>query len=516
MIILKVHRLKIKHTMGLRRNPPKRADVRTSLAQWHEPTVDWCNHNVARVVIDMLPDVALLNIFDFYLEEKYIDPIDPLNEPPIEVWRTLAHVCRKWRNIVFESPRRLDLRVCCRPSTPVREMLDIWPNLPIIVWFDEQEDADNTIAALEHNDRICGIYLWQIPNSHPEQVLAAMQQQFPALTQLLLGFGPFGRETAPLHPDSFLGGSAQRLQLLYLDHFPFPGLPTLLLSATHLVTLVLWRIPHSGYISPEAMVTGLSVLTRLKTLSIGFESPRSHPAKKSRRSPPTRVLLPVLNHLLFSGVSEYLEDLVSWIDAPLFNSLYITFFHRLIFDTPQLAQFISRTPEFKVLKNARLNFYDPSASITLQSKSGSGNLVLNILSRKPDWQLLSLARLCSSSFPQALIPVERLSIDLEMFGASPPLPWQDESSQWLELLHSFTGVKDLYISSELTPRIASALQEPVGEGMTEVLPSLRALFLSESSSGSIPEAFGKFIAARQRAGHPISVSRWDDGLDDEG
>ena len=496
--------------MGLRRNPPKGADVRTPLARWHESTVDWRDHNVARVAIDMLPDVALLNIFDFYLKEEYVDPIAQIDKPPIEVWCTLAHVCRKWRNIVFESPRRLDLRVCCRHSTPVREMLDIWPNLPIIVWFNGQEGADNTIAALEHNDRICEIYLWDISDSHSEQVLAAIQQQFPALTQLILGFDSFGRETAPLHPDSFLGGSAQRLQSLILFHIPFPGLPTLLLSSTHLVSLVLWTIPHSGYISPEAMVTGLSVLTSLKRLAIGFKSPRSHPAKKSRRSPPTRILLPVLNNLQFSGVSEYLEDLVSRIDAPLFKSLDIDFFHRLIFDTPQLAQFISRTPEFKVLHEARVGFFDLSASITLQSKSGFGYLVLNILSRQPDWQLLSLARLCSSSFPRALIPVERLSIEMSRVSP-PPLPWQDESSQWLELLHQFTGVKDLYVFSELTPRIASALQEPIGEKVTEVLPSLRAFFLQESPSGSVPESFGKFVAARQLAGHPISVSRWDEG-----
>jgi hypothetical protein len=191
----------------------------------------------------------------------------------------------------------------------------------------------------------------------------------------------------------------------------------------------------------------------------------------------------------------------------------MTFFHRLIFNTPQLAQFISRTPEFQALHEARVGFSDPRASITLQSKSGSGNLVLNILSRQPDWQLLSLARLCSSSFPQALIPVERLSIDTSR--ASPPR-WQDESSQWLELLHPFTGVKDLYISSGFPPRIASALQELVSERVTEVLPSLRALFLKESPSGSTPEAFGKFVAARQLAGHPISISRWDYELEDEG
>ena len=513
MIILKVHRLKIKPTMGLRRNPPKRADVRTSLAQWHETTVDRCNHNVARVAIDMLPDVALLEIFDFYLEGGYIDPFNHFDISPIEVWRTLAHVCRKWRNVVFESPRRLGLRVCCRARTPVREMLYIWPKFPVIVWVTSNHlyfKLDNTIAALEHNDRVCAVYLWYFLSSGSEKILAAMKRPFPALTHLVLGFQD---ETALVHPASFLGGSAQRLQSLHLDHIPFPELPTLLLSATHLVSLDLWRIPHSGYISPEAMVTGLSVLTRLGRLSISFKSPRSHPSKKSRRSPPARVLLSVLNHFLFIGVSEYLEDLVARIHAPLLDTLDITFFHKLILYTPQLAQFISRTSKFKVLKQARVHFYGWSASITLQSTSGSGNLVLSISSRQPDWQLLSLARLCSSSFPQALIPVERLSIDTSR--ASPPL-WQDESSQWLELLHPFTGVKDLYISSGFPPRIASALQELVGERVTEVLPSLRALFLKESPSGSTPEAFGKFVAARQLAGHPISISRWDYELEDEG
>jgi F-box-like len=413
MAILKVHRLKIKHTMGLRRNPPKEADVRTSLAQWHVPTVDWCDHNVARVAIDMLPDVALLNIFDLYLEEDYINPMVQIEKPPIEVWRTLAQVCRKWRNIVFESPRRLDLRVYCRPSTPVREMLDIWPNLPVVVWVHGHlEDVDNTIAALEHNDRVCAIYLWDVQNSGSEKILAAMKRPFPALTRLVLGSKG---ETGPLHPDSFLGRSAQRLQSLILERIPFPGLPTLLLSATHLVNLRLWGIPHSGYFSPDAMVTTLSVLTRLESLSIGFGFPRSRPAQKSRRSPPTPALLPVLTHLLFRGVSEYLEDLVARIDAPLLDRLNITFYHKLIFDTPQLALFISRTPKFKVFKKARVGSYRPSAKpgalISLQSTSGARYLVFQILSRHQDWQLLSLARLCGSSFPQALIPVERIYIE---------------------------------------------------------------------------------------------------------
>ena len=458
----------------------------------------------------MLPDVALLNIFDLYMEEELIDPLDNIydSEPRIEVWRTLAHVCRKWRYIVFGSPRRLKLRVYCRRNTPAREMLDIWPNFPVIVWVTGSLDIDNTIDALKHNDRVCAIYLWDVRNSVSEKILVAMKQPLPALTRLVLGFED---ETALVHPASFLGGSAQGLQLLILRHIPFPGLPTLLLSATHLVNLYVWRIPHSGYFSPDAIVSVLSVLTRLEALAIDFISPRSRPTRKSRRSLLTRPLLPVLAHLHFRGVSEYLEDLVARIDAPLLDSLRIFLYHKLIFDAPQLNQLVSRTPKFKVLNEARVTFGSRSASVKLQSTSGA-KLFFNISIKQPDWQLLSLARLCRSLFFQALIPVERLYIRV-LRPLS--LPWQDGSSQWLELLHLFTSVKDLYISSNFTPRITSVLQELVGERVTEVLPSLQALFLSKPHTEPVPDAIGQFIAVRQLSGHPIAVSRWDDEDDED-
>ena len=151
----------------------------------------WCD--VARVTIDMLPHVALLKIFDFYVDEAWI-----------EEWYTLVHVCQKWRNIVFGSPRRLDLRLYCTAGTPMREMLDVWPLLPIIVWSDGHENwgMDNIIAALGHRDRICRINLWRIPSSYFENVLAAMERPFPELTRLLLGFED---EVALVDPDLFLG-----------------------------------------------------------------------------------------------------------------------------------------------------------------------------------------------------------------------------------------------------------------------------------------------------------------------
>ena len=430
-------------------------------------------------------------------------------EKKIEVWRTLVHVCRKWRNIVFGSPRRLELRLYCTAGTPVMKTLGVWPLLPIVIWGDGHEiwGVDNIIAALRHNDRVCRIDLWRVPSSQWETVLAAMQKSFPSLTRLQLEFND---ETTPDIPASFLGGSAPRLQRLFLNGVPFPGLPKLLLSATDLVYLCLWRIPYSGYISPEAMVACLSVLTRLEKIHIGFESPRCRPNRESRRPPPpTRTVLPVLTKLRFKGASEYLEDLVARIDAPLLEKLGITFFHQLMFDTPQLTQFISRTPNLKARDQARVFFSEREVSITLPQTS-NGSLQVGISCRQSDWQLSSLAQLCSSSFPQALIPtVEQLYILEERFSR---LRWLDdiESSQWLELLHPFSAMKDLYISSEFTPHIAPALQELAGERVTEALPALQSLFLEEPlPSTSVQEAIGQFAVARQLSSQPTTVFRWE-------
>ena len=406
----------------------------------------------------------------------------------------MVHVCREWRAVVFGSPRRLNLRLRCTNRTRVREMLGIWPLLPIAV--RGRGLTDNIIAALEHNDRICQLILFGISSGQLEKVLTAIQRPFPALTRLELQFED---KTTPI--DSFLGGSAPL----------FPGLPTLLLSATHLVHLSLRRIPDSGYISPEAMVTCLSVLTRLKSLEIGFKSPWSRPDWNSRRpSPQTRTLLPNLSLLWFIGVSEYLEDFVCRIDAPLLDKLHITFFHKPLFYTAQLTQLISRTPKFETHDEAHVGFSDWRISVTIPQASG-GRLYLGILRGAQDlsWEPLFLAQVCSSSFPWALVSmVEDLYI-LE-YGRS-GLSWQDDD--WLECLHPFTGVKGLYISQEFVPRIAPTFQQLTREIATEVLPALQTLSLEKpppSEPDTAPmETIGQFIAARRLAGHTIAVFLWE-------
>ena len=365
----------------------------------------------SRVTIDMLPDIALLELFDFYVNKA----------GRIEKWHTLIHVCRRWRNVVLGSPRRLGLQLFCTARKPVRETLDVWPPFPIIIRHGHYQmlDMDNIVAALKQADRVCEIRLWPVPNSQWENVMEAMRRQsFPELTDLRLKLQPKDEdESAQIVPDSFLCGFVPRLRTLRLECVPFPGLPKLILSAPGLVKISLQKFPRSGYISPNEMVACLSTLTNLAELELSLMSPPSRPNRESRRSPLfTRSVLPALRHLVFVGVSEYLEDLVACIDSPLLDSLQIKLFNQLIFNTPQLTQFISRSPMLKAREEARIDISYSGASVIIPGVFGKG-LRLEISCRQSDWQLLSLKQVCYSSFPRALISsLEHLHIGNEGYS----------------------------------------------------------------------------------------------------
>jgi hypothetical protein len=468
------------------------------------------------VTIGTLPDDVLLEIFDFYVDEYP----RPFSEHGDDGWHTLVHVCRRWRNVVFASPRRLHLRLLCTRNRSVKEMLDIWPELPITISDSGSdsprtvENVENVIDALELNDRVYKINLTSVScSSDMERFAAVMQDPFPALTHLKIWLRD---EMVPVISDSFLGGSAPRLRHLKLAGIPFPALPNLLLSATDLVALYLERIPHSGYISPEAMVTGLSALTRLEGLMIQFRSSRSRPAKASRRPPPlTRIVLPALTYLYFTGVTEYLEDLVARIDAPLLAHFPIRFFNQLVFDLLQLPKFLCHTETFSVLDRAHVAFSLSLARIDFDSSrtetSNKASLSLTIPCRKLDWQLSALSQIFNSVLlTLSAMNMEYLNLYYAISGLYPLLMVDDmENTQWLELLHPFTNVKDLHLCWEVATCIAPALQELTGERVTQVLPMLQNIFLNlhDHESEPVPKAIWEFVAPRQLSGCPVAVHR---------
>jgi hypothetical protein len=254
------------------------------------------------------------------------------------------------------------------------------------------------------------------------------------------------------------------------------------------------------------MITSLSALTKLRTLQLRFKSPQSFPAQESRAPPPPARSVLHLGDFYFRGVSEYLEDLLARIDTPQLNYLEISFFNQIDFDTPELIRFLSRTPLLKKFEKACIAFGGGAVGVKLSTRIPYlGALDVNILCNEFDWQLSSLAQFCNPSFRP--LPATE---DLYIYEYQRSLPDQQddfENEEWLQVLRPFNGVKDLYLSKEVSARLTPAMQEMVGGTM---LPNLKNIFLEGfQPSTPIPEGIRQFTAERQLNDNPIFVSRWD-------
>ena len=303
--------------------------------------------------IDMLSEDVLLEIFDYCemgdIVNHRTNPYQASHDAH-GAWHSLVHVCRRWRQTIFASPRRLKLKLLCTNGTPVRENLDHFPILPIVIRYGNSftpRDEDNLFAALEHPDRVFYIDVYS-SNSRLRKMAAVMQKSFPVLTVLQLSSIDGVFWNIPALPHEFLNGSAPSLREISSNAVPFPALPTLLSSAKDLVVLRLKNIPGIGYVSPEAMVVCLATLTRLETLHIEFRSPSSLPSR-IRLPPETRAVLPALTSFGFGGVCEYLEDLVSQIDCPQLDRIDITinYFSGDDFRVAQLMEFVNRSDRLR-------------------------------------------------------------------------------------------------------------------------------------------------------------------------
>jgi hypothetical protein len=146
-----------------------------------------------------------------------------------------------------------------------------------------------------------------------------------------------------------------------------------------------------------------------------------------------------------------------------------------------------------------VEFDDNFAAVGLSS----GALGITISCRAPDWQLSSIEQVRHSSL-HPLFTVEVLHIENRQ---RQPV-WKNdviENTLWVQLLLPFTAVKNLYLKEEFAPGIVAALQELVGGRITEVLPSLRNIFVKGL------EPLGPFQEniARQLSNHTITIFEWD-------
>ena len=140
-----------------------------------------------RTHIHNLDDDSLLQIFScFRLEDEESWNLR-------FTWRKLAHICRRWRYLLFDSSSNLDM---CLPlsaltnDSPSTNTLNHLPPLLLVIDYYRtgvmtQKDEDNVRFGLQEHGRVRGVVLRASPSSL-RMCLGQMNQLFPRLRDLTL------------------------------------------------------------------------------------------------------------------------------------------------------------------------------------------------------------------------------------------------------------------------------------------------------------------------------------------
>jgi hypothetical protein len=222
------------------------------------------------------------------------------------------------------------------------------------------------------------------------------------------------------------------------------------LPLTLLVTLRPSNIPHSGYISPETMVAVLSALTSLTEFTLSFRSPQSRPDRGRRRPPPsTHSVIPALTHIDFKGVSEYPEDLVARIDAPLLNRLEVIF-------SPHSS--LPNSSAVHQVYEARVICYEHEAVLALPLRH-----------RRLNFQTTAVSQIgCFRCWPRSAVLLRLARPYESVLGGAPPIGTCPESHLQVRC-HATTDLQSFY------SRLSMGHRQKTGQAVGSWLMSERFL-----------------------------------------
>jgi hypothetical protein len=424
-------------------------------------------------------------------------------------WCKLAHVCQKWRRVIYESSFHLNMQITLTNNKPPLFMLAHLPPLPLVIDYritDPAEDNSGILHAIQQRDRIRSVD-FQAPPPTLEQLIETIDELFPRLDALsLLSTTKSEGDSKLVLPRTFM---APNLRHLALHSVSLPtGLP-ILTFAFSLVTLKLTDIQAPGYFTPEQLVTQLQHIPHLQELSIGFSIPLPPFSAEGElmRAPITLTTLPALRRLAFRGVIAYLESLVARIRAPLLERFNVRLFYELTFTLPHLSEFIRKTEGFRhPVANVIFNEEAVAFVIGPRDQFNDGTFSLHISYKPFDWQVDSVAQVCSALAP-VLTVVEELTLECDEQSLSKD--WQNEVDgieDWHGILWPFGGVKKLHIGHPLALEFSRALESDNAAGLMAVLlPELQEL-RAHVRARKAGNAFATFIDARRVAGRHVHLS----------
>ena len=425
-------------------------------------------------------------------------------------WYKLAHVCKRWRNVLLGSASYLDICLVCTHGTPIADMLAHSPPLPLVIDYSTldmtAEDEEGTIFALKQRNRVRRVR-FRVPVTSLRKLIVAMDDEYPILEYLIISL-PFDDNSSVLILPETL--QTPRLRQLTLRGFSLPMGSRLLTTAVSLVTLSLLMVNPSvlsTYFHPNTLLQWISLMPQLETLSIYFNHPiPDHDVQSQLTHTPivAPFTLPNLRHLQFRGDSSYLETLVHRIASPRLEKLVINFFEQPIFSIPCVLHVMKPTQN-PTFDSAKFIFFDKKVGVAVYpSVVEKYNLSIIVYCRQLDRQLSCMTQI-SDSLRTMLPVVERLTFEFEEHSQPSEERNEVNRTEWRKLLRPFGNVKTLRIYNGLVKYLSRCLESDDGELPLELLPELKEI--AYFGRGDIGDAFTSFIDARKNAGRPVTLVR---------
>jgi hypothetical protein len=412
-----------------------------------------------------------------------------------------VHICRNWRRIVLAFQQTLHFQLFCTHGTPVRKSLDCWSAaLPIVVEYGRYltadpptpEDKDNIIIiALNQSDRVTSISL-----AVTMMQLSDIKGPFLGLEDLVL----LSLDTErPTLSNAFRWGILRSFHLTRIALFAFPRF---LYYYRNLVDLQLHDVFDPRLCSPEALTDALSGMAQLRSLSLHLLPTTDHVGV----SPPsqTRVFLPALTHLNFQGISQYLENFVGGVDAPHLGTIEIIFklSNRSIrvTDFSYLRTFTDRIEMHKSHSQVHIWSSEHAISISCTQPGARTCINLQVFCKRLSDQLSFMSRI--------LIQLPAFHSDVEDLHISETRKARGEDSRlWLEPFNSFTSVKWIHVTANLSTDIVYVLRS--GKSIKSLLPALQKLYIVQPHWQPRHEPLGimvvLFMTSRWLSGHHVAV-----------
>jgi hypothetical protein len=462
------------------------------------------------LTINNLHDEVLLEIFDSYRQS--IDSYDHQWRKKY-VWLNPAHVCKKWRAVMFESTSRLDLGITVGPQKPGLIKTILSSPFPILIDYNcmDGEVTGSAFwrlrAALKHPDRVRGI-TFEGTSAVFDKLFKAANCPFPVLESLVLRFGS-GCE--PKLPGTFLKGpdvlDLHHLQRLKLYRVSLPSISGFLASATALTDLCL-LIDTVSCPSPKtsllACLQGILSLRRLE-LSISSSLPNS-PSQPS--TPENIVTLSKLIRFRYYGCGVFLNILVSGLSAPSLRDVDILFADTIWPSNVHLPRFINEIEEHYHTAHLVFRGWIFRLSLLTHLEHVSHRKPRFTFGPGPSHSTESIMKL-SSTLSTKFSAVEELRVSFHGMAVN---IWENVIP-WRRFLQHFPSVKALRTEGANNYHIASTLlQNHEDPDDFPLLPALEQIELGkytfsahESQCGPELVAFEPFVSARRQAGRPAKV-----------